>query len=198
MVNYQALAAEHDRQKRANENNLNRRLVAINDAIEHLGVRHPVVEAIEVILNIKPGGTDKVTELLGLTVTIPDDSGPKAITDGTEDVNGKERPLPVFNADGSNAGVGLYRDQAKTAGYGAKFGPDGITVVGWQKPPADAPAPTAPTTIDLDQLVPLFDKKGRQVGEIKVYDGKRQADLTEKVTDDPSKGFKPRPWSVRK
>lgn len=119
-----------------------------------LNANDETAELIEVLLGVKPGGMEKVAEMLGAHV-----GGPKALTDGSDESPAKERPLPVFNPDGTNAGVALREPQAIQAGYGYKYD-DQNTHIGWQKPPADnsAPAPNQATT-----RVPVHNKDNQPI-----------------------------------
>lgn len=138
-----------------------------------------VAEIIEVLLGVKPGGTEKVAELLGINVDDVEETpalGP-----------GKERPLPVFNADGSSAGIAMKEQQALDAGYAYKTDPSG-DVIGYTKPPTDdpTPAPAAPAT--ATHKVKVMDKHGSVKDELDIDDFKANAAKYQIIeTDDDGK-----------
>ncbi|HVS58138.1 MAG TPA: hypothetical protein VHD60_00145 [Candidatus Saccharimonadales bacterium] len=126
-----------------------------------------ICEAAELLLGCKPGGIPEALKALGLTT---EPTGPRELTDGKENDEEKDktRPLPVFNDDGTNAGVALREKEAVQAGYGFKM--DGSTHVGWQKPPTGPNAPAAPNQA-ADQ-VPVHDKSDKDTGrKISIAEG---------------------------
>jgi hypothetical protein len=212
MVNYAALQAEHDRQAKQHEQGVVKRLVAMNKQIERLlngDPNDPTVAAIEMLLKTRQGDADKVAELLGIAApatngTAP--AGPAALTVGRY-ANGihvrgtADHPdalLPFIEEDGTVTRDYKLESSALAERYALHMNDQG-QIDGFKRDvhPATTVMPATPA-LDLDQLVPLLNKKGTKVGEIKIYDGKSKADLVEVDASDPTKGFKPRPWSARK
>lgn len=147
-----------------------------------------IVNAIQVMLGLRRDAD--VTEALakaGFAVTKPEEQeepqGPAALPAA------KERPLPVYNPDGSSAGVALYEEEAHQYGLVRKTDAAG-EVIGWVKPPNFAagpgtpmgPAAPAPTgALDLDKEVPVKDAHGLTIGRIKIGDGMGRPNLEFKL-----------------
>lgn len=129
----------------SHEDKKNNLIVTVGNAIGRVFDNNPSdprLDAIELILGTKAGDTNAILEKLG--IELPDnDTETPALTAGP--TAGKERPLPVFNPDGTNAGVAMKEQQALDAGYAFKTD-DAGAIVGYIKPPAATPAPAAPTT----------------------------------------------------
>ncbi len=133
----------------------------------------PNVEAIEVLLGIKPGGNEKAAELLGLTSDpAPEASEPPAKNKGY---------MPAFEHDGTPLGTGFKSEEdAKAAGFEVWLETDG-TIKGWRKP-APKPIP-APASADKVKVV---DKHGKPVDLLEYKDYEDNASEYQVLETDPT------------
>jgi hypothetical protein len=145
----------------------------------HMDENDTVVEAIEVLLGNKAGGTEKAMEILGVSSSSAAEPEQPALPAAPE------KHLPVFNSDGSPTGTGMLRDDAVKLGYLVKFdgtgGQEGWIIPAIPGSPAPAPAPAASAG---DQKVPVVDKKGTEIRLVKVKDGNADPNLEAILNDD--------------
>jgi hypothetical protein len=122
-----------------------------------LNEHDPDMEIIEMLAGTKPGGRAEALSKLNGTP-----EGPAEL-----EAPSKDRPMAVYNADGTNAGVALREAQALAAGFGYKTNEAGEHI-GWQKPVLDAPKSDdksdKPETPDTHREVPVQNKHGGDTG----------------------------------
>jgi hypothetical protein len=115
--------------------------------------------AVEMLLGCKPGGVAGVAELLKLATSTTTET--PALGDGSDTPSSKEdRPLQIFNDDGTPSGIGCREKKATELGYGYKLDADGKHI-GWQKPSSGANAKPA-TNLPTD-LVPWHNAKDEAI-----------------------------------
>jgi hypothetical protein len=177
---FEEAAAEGERIDQEQRKQLVKRFTLIGKNVERrltVNPNDPTVEAVEQLLGIKEGGLQGVLEKLGVKTSDSnaDSDGPRALE------SPKEKPLPVFNDDGTPAGVALREEQARSYGYAFKLDSGG-NVEGWIKPPANAGSAHPQPAGDDDRKVDVLNRRGDKVKEVSVSRGKADKALSQ-ITD---------------